>query len=296
MPALADVGAGGITSIRVVRHKPGRRCLVAYELHGYGTVYGKVARKRYGKAGYRLLAELRRAGFDGAADGIAVPEPIGVAGALRMWLQREAPGRPVTHALEEPGSEGVALRVAEAAHKLHAAGVPTERRHGVADELRILEDCLGRVGASQPRLASRLRRLVERCARAGARLDDRQACGVHRDFYPDQVLVDGARVTVLDFDLYCVGDPALDIGNFLGHVTEQALRTRGSATAFGAFEHRLQERFGELAGAEAGRRVRIWAALTLARHVYLSTRFEDRRRLTAPLLDLAEQRLAEAWR
>src|SRR5437773_3836244 len=32
-------------------------------------------------------------------------------------------------------------------------------------------------------------------------------------------------VWLLDFDLYCQGDPALDIGNFVGHLTEQSLRT-----------------------------------------------------------------------
>src|SRR2546426_9353652 len=39
------------------------------------------------------------------------------------------------------------------------------------------------------------------------------------------VIVNGERLFLLDFDLYCEGDPALDIGNFLGHITEQSLRS-----------------------------------------------------------------------
>jgi hypothetical protein len=40
--------------------------------------------------------------------------------------------------------------------------------------------------------------------------------------------------------------------------------------------------------------VAAWTALTVARHVFLSTRFDDRRRLTEALVEVAEERLAEA--
>jgi aminoglycoside phosphotransferase (APT) family kinase protein len=282
-----------LTAIRVVRHKRGRRCLVAYELAGFGTVYGKVNRRSYGKSGYRLLAALRASGFDGVADGIAVPEPLGVIGAFRMWLQREAAGCPATEAIGEAGAQQLARRVAAAAHKLHTAGVSTWRRHEAGDELRILRDCLAQVAVTEPQLARRLDRLLDSCSRAAGSLAGAPTCGIHRDFYSDQVLVDGDRLTLVDFDLYCLGDPALDIGNYLGHVTEQALRAHGAATAFEPFERELEESFGRLAGTDVQRRVQVWAALTIARHVYLSTRFPERRHLTVPLLELAEQRLAE---
>jgi hypothetical protein len=292
LPALA--GAGPLTSIRVVRHKPGRRCLLAYDLAGYGTVLGKVQRHRYGKSGYRLLAALRAAGFDGGEDGIAVPEPLGVIGEFRMWLQREVPGRPATEAIGDSGAERLAQRVSEAAHKLHTAGVPAERRHTAEDEVRILHQCLGRVAAADDRLARRIGRLLHACERAAGTLAGAPTCGIHRDFYSDQVLVDGERLTLVDFDLYCLGDPALDIGNYLGHVTEQALRVSGSESTFASFEQELSEDYARRAGAGACARLRTWAALTLARHVYLSTRFEERRHVTLPLLELAERRLAEA--
>jgi len=289
LPALA--AARRLSSIRVVRHKPGRRCLVAYALGGFGTVYGKTQRRRYGKSGHRLLAALRAAGFDGARDGIAVPEPLGVVGSFRMWLQREARGVGAGDLHDDPAGQRLAPRIAEAAHKLHRAGVEPDRRHGVADELRILEECLGLVAAAQPRLAPRIERLLAACGRAAGRLPAARHCGIHRDFYPDQVLVDGDRLTIVDFDLFCLGDPALDVGNYVGHVTEHALRTRGDAEAFAPFEHELEERFGELAGPAARERVPTWTALTLARHVYLSTRFDDRCPMTEPLLELAEERL-----
>jgi aminoglycoside phosphotransferase (APT) family kinase protein len=118
-----------------------------------------------------------------------------------------------------------------------------------------------------------------------------KACGIHRDFYSAQVIVDGSRLWLIDFDLYCLGDPGLDVGNFLGHVTEQALRERGNANALVHVEHALEERFVELSGEGVRASVRAYTTLTLARHIYLSTRFPERLRLTEQLMELCEARV-----
>ena len=72
--------------------------------------------------------------------------------------------------------------------------------------------------------------------------------GIHRDFYPDQVLIDGDHLYVIDFDLYCMGDPALDIGNFMGHIIEHSLRILGYPAALKEVENAMEERFMELSG------------------------------------------------
>ncbi|MEZ5101800.1 MAG: phosphotransferase [Thermoleophilia bacterium] len=297
-PALASLpaldGAGPLVAIRVVRHKPGRRCVVAYDLADYGRVYGKLRRHRSGASAYRLLQALRAAGLDGAGHGIAVPEPVGHVRELRLWLQREAPGREATELVEGAVGLRVAGRVAEAADELHRAGVPASRRHGVADELLILRERLCDVAVEEPSLGPRLGRLYVACERAGAGLVGHPERGIHRDFYADQVLVAGDRLTLVDFDLYCIGDPALDIGNYLGHVTELALRRTGSAAAYAPVEAELLGSFARRAGGDAARRARAWAALTVARHVFLSTRIAGRGHTTLPLIELAERRLAEA--
>jgi hypothetical protein len=105
------------------------------------------------------------------------------------------------------------------------------------------------------------------------------------------VLVSNGRLYLLDFDLFCEADPGLDVGNFLGHLTELGLRIYGDAGALAAVERRLEDRFVALAGERVRWSVRVFAALTIARHVYLSTRFPDRSRLTGALLTVAEQRL-----
>jgi hypothetical protein len=296
-------GHGGslrLHGIQVVRHKPGRRCVIEYDLEALGpeappegvVLLGKVRAKRSGKSGYRMLCSLWEAGFGAdAPDGICVPEPLGTISKFRMWLQRKEPGRTATELLAQPGGAVLVRRISEAAHKLHLANVPTERRHTMADELKILHERLPVVACREQPWARRIERLLAACVRLGESVPEPRACGVHRDFYADQVLVDGERLILLDFDLYCVGDPALDPGNFLGHITEQSLRTTGDPDALAHLERAMEDRFVELSGEAARPAVRAYAALTLARHVHLSTLFPERRHLTGELLELSEERV-----
>jgi Ser/Thr protein kinase RdoA (MazF antagonist) len=256
------------------------------------TLIGKARAGRFGKADYALLDAFWHAGFQSdSPDGISVAEPIAIVADFRMWLQRKVPGRVSTDLLA--GEDGVMLtrRIAEAAHKIHRASAPTDRRHSMADELRILHQCLATVAQAEPAWGRRIERVLDACDRLGAATPELPLRGIHRDFYADQVIIDGGRLYLLDFDLYCLGSPALDIGNFLGHITEQSLRTLGLPDALANVERALEERFLELSGAAMRQPVRSYRILTLARHIYLSTRFSERRAYTEPLLDLVEERL-----
>jgi len=211
-----------------------------------------------------------------------------------MWLQERVPGQPVNQLLAEPGGAEIARRVAEAAHKLHQSGVWTDKRHRMSDELRILRECLQRVAADQPQWSARLKRVFRACRRLARVTPRLRPCPIHRDFYADQVLLARDRLYLIDFDLYCRGEPALDIGNFLGHVTEQCLRNYHDPSALGEVERALEDRFVELSGEGVRPAVHTYAVLTLARHIYLSTQFAERRHLTKRLIELCEERLGIA--
>jgi thiamine kinase-like enzyme len=311
LPMLAGEDAKSrLKAIRVVKHKPSKRCLVEYELRVQlpglpaqtERLIGKVRAKRFGKEGYRLQQKLWLAGFDSqSADGISVPEPIGVIPHFQMWLQRKVNGTTATHLLSQSGGAELAGRIADAIHKLHLAKVPTERRHGITDELRILHDCLARVAEQKPELSKRLERIASACDEVGGALPEPPVCGVHRDFYPAQVIVasetaqerpnTSLRLYLIDFDLYCLGDPALDVGNFIGHMTEQSLREFGDACALAKQEHALEDRFVALEGEATRAAVKAYTILTLVRHIYLSTQAVDRQPFTVRLLELCECRL-----
>jgi Phosphotransferase enzyme family len=284
-------------AVQVMRHKPGKRCLIAYDIvgpRGPLTLIGKIQARRYGKQGLRTLSAFWDTGFwQDSADGITVPMPYGHVGALQMWLQRKERGIPLTDVLR-PGLSSLMGRVARAAHKIHTAGVAPDKAHTMADELRILRERLPRVADARPELADRIAALLAACAALGTALPPMAPVPSHRDFYPDQVLVDGERLCVIDFDLFCDGDPGLDIGNFSAHITEHSLRVFGDPDALAPLERALEDAYVACAGEALRERVRVYASLTLARHVYLSTLFAERRAFTEPLLVLCEQRLGLA--
>jgi len=295
-PLLVPPGEAGapprLCAIRVARHKLGRRCLVEYRFTGMVRVFGKVRARGVDVRTHDLLQALWRAGFRPDRDGpAAVPEPLGIAPDLRMTLQRGVPGKLVTDLVGEPDGVALMKRVARAVYALHRAGVPPARAHTLADELRILEERLGEVARLYPIWGPRIERLLHACRALAGGLNAMPPCGIHRDFYPDQLIASGGRITLLDLDLYALGDPALDVGNFAAHLIEQAVRCHGDPVALQDHVEALEEAYCELASGVSRRRMQAWATLSLARHVQISTAIPGRGHTTSALLELCEQRL-----
>ncbi|WNZ25850.1 aminoglycoside phosphotransferase family protein [Leptolyngbya sp. NK1-12] len=291
-----------LQAIRVVRHKLNRRCLIEYDVivEQSGRIrsmtwIGKVRAKRLNQASYRLQKILWDYSFHrDSPDGISVPEPVGQIPEWHMWLQCKVSGVPATTLL--PKHEGLELsqRIAAAAHKLHQAWILPHRCHGIKEELTILHDRLARVTQQHPQWQTRLERILTACERLACTISSPLFCGIHRDFYPDQVLVNGSRLYLLDFDLFAGGDPGLDIGNFNGHLIEQGLRLLGDPNALAAQQTRLTEEFVQLSGEETRHSIDVYTTLILVRHIYLSMQFPDRRPFTEMILEHCEQRFSQS--
>lgn len=299
LPRLSKDGILRLKKIRLVRHKPGRRCLVEYDVQverpnapiEIVTLIGKSRVRRSGNEAFRLQQAIWDAGFDSeSADGISSPEPIGVIAAFQMWFQRKVDGPTAEKLIGTTHGADLPRRVARAIHKLHTAGVPTEKTHTIQDELKILRGCFDQLKTDAPQWSQRLDQLMAGCERVSANTPKRGSCGIHRDFYASQIIVNDERLWLLDFDLYCQGDPALDVGNFIGHITEQALREFGSPDALREAECVLEEEFVRLSGECVRPAVHLYRDLTLARHIFLSTKFPERKHLTERLLEICESR------
>ncbi len=285
-----------VARVRLVRHKPGRRCVIEYEFNCSSgrrlSVFGKARAKGLDQRSYELQSRLYERGFhDSSDDFVSVPRPIGKVPRFNMWLQRKVEGVPATGLLERPGSDRLAERIATALFKLHGTPAATSRRHSMNDELRILAERLDMVAKASPSLRARLCRLLSACRNLVADLPLSAECGVHRDFYPDQVLVDGQRLYLVDFDLYCRGQPGIDAGNFVAHLIEQRIRRPVKGQELLAAQWAFVRRYAQLAGSEASATISPLTTLALARHVQLSTLFPDREHTTERLIELCESRL-----
>ena len=290
-----------LLSINVVRYKHNRRCMVEYKMELDGPhkkpeivkLIGKAHARRLDKSTHDLCRDLWKSGFHNkSTDRISIPEPLGFIPEMQMWFQKKINGDLATGLLVKDAGVELSKRIAEAAHKLHQVNIPCRKKHFIADELDILRERLPLVAKVKPGLKQRLIRLLNNCDRLAATVPVPVHTGIHRDFYADQILIDGDRLYLIDLDLYCKGDPGLDIGNFIGHLTEYSLRVLNDPEALIEQEKALEERFLQLAGCRFRTSVQAYAILTLVRHVYISTTFADRQPYTESLLELCEQRIA----
>ncbi|MFQ5543603.1 MAG: phosphotransferase, partial [Nitrospiria bacterium] len=256
------------------------------------VLIGNIRSKPTGTRAYTRLGMIWDAGFQmGCPDRIMVPEPIGFFPDGGLWLQRKVPGRVSSDLL--PTEKGVDLvqQIASASHKLHQANISTTRTHTMSDELRILHEKLLLVSQQEKSFSGAIDRILEASAKLGSSVENSFPAGIHRDFYSDQVIVDDKDLYIIDFDLFCEGDPGLDIGNFIGHITEQSLRVLGDPKALLDREEAMEEAFVACSGEKVRAAVKAYATLTLVRHIYISTLIKERRPFTGALIELCKDRL-----
>jgi thiamine kinase-like enzyme len=208
-----------------------------------------------------------------------------------MWLYKKVPGIPFTDLLNENDNISRARQIATGIFKLHSSGMLNNRFHSFHDELSILKNRLTTLSQDSPKWDKRLVRILEACARLDTGIPHLNLTGIHRDFYPDQVIVSGEKIYFIDFDLYCIGDRGLDLGNFLGHIKEYALRKHGHPDHFVELEKNFEDQYLSLSKSRSKKSIETYLTLTLARHIFISTLFPDRREFTPELIECTEQRL-----
>lgn len=232
---LAEVAGvdGGPWSAEVIAYKPGQRCTIRYAC-GATQLVGKV----YGRP---VLAE-RVAGWIRAA---GEPGPLAIVPELGLLIRPYVAGRDLRHALDGPAVALAARRLAE----LHATAPPAGvKPKPLARELDKLDAWCDEIDIAVPGPAVRAAR--RRLHALAETLSPAPAVLIHRDFYYANVIWDGDRVWLLDFDELGVGDASFDVGHFLAHLEVLGYRTAGRFDAYGEAAGRFQRSYG---ACDAGR-------------------------------------------
>jgi Phosphotransferase enzyme family len=212
---LTRVGVppGTRPSVTTLRYRPRQRhVLVVRADDGGPTLYVKCYRDDTGaravRRSNRFASALRERGVPATT-----VEPLAYAEAERLVLWRgvDAPplSRVVSRSPELAHLAGAALRA------IHEDPVPDGARTGQSDptaEAGATVRACGHVVALAPGTAGPLLALVARHAELLGGLQPESGHRLHGDYKCDNLLVEGARLRLLDFDRVTIGDPALDVG------------------------------------------------------------------------------------
>lgn len=289
---------------QLMRHKVGRRALIRYEAvctSATGNIeifklLGKLNENKPDTQTPVLHDHLRAKGLDGNADHkVGVAACLGRYDPLNIWFQETVPGRPLGEDISPSSDpEPFGLVGAAIAH-LHAMEINTHRRWSMRDEAQVLDLALVKAAYARTDLAPRIQKLRTSSRHAFEMLGEGSTCFIHRDFYQDQALVDNNKIWLVDLDLCALGDPCIDVGNFMAHIDEFSIRCFGNVTALNPLSTAFYQSYCGVKPAISAERIEQLRCLSLARHVYISTTFEERRSYTEPLLAHCEKHLERSF-
>lgn len=267
------------------RHKYGRRAIAELPAEP-GPLIAKINQKGLDQRITQLHDQLRHAGFDGTGpDAIEVPEILGIDKRLGLTIAVRLPGDLVMS--EGFDDQEALMRTGRALARLHLTGIDPERVWSNESEARVLRDAMAQASSLRPANARELSRIASRAARALDQLPPVKPVLLHRDFYQDQVLVTADKLSLLDLDLAALGDSAVDLGNFIAHLRELALRKHGDAAFFTAQEGWFLDGYRQIRPQIDLPRTELMAQISLARHLFICLRIQQRRPIFERLLNLS---------
>ncbi|MBA2277592.1 MAG: phosphotransferase [Chloroflexia bacterium] len=295
---LGRIDAGrpiSVQAIALIRHKPGRRAIVRYDIGPDGCdggradrLYAKTFASERGARVYQITRAIATAQAFGPD--VALPEPVAFLPHLKLLVQRAVPGEPVGAALLA-GDRALASRIATSLHRLHTSGLDLGREHDLAKELSPLPDSAARIDAQCPELNALASSCLSHVDQAGTRDWPWRWRPVHRDFYDAQILIHDGTLAVLDLDDAAMSEPAVDVANFAAHLRLLGVRRWGNAAALFAVERAAADRYRTLDPDLNAELLRFLTATTLFRLAGIHVQRSNGARVARLLLESCDRLL-----
>jgi aminoglycoside phosphotransferase (APT) family kinase protein len=227
---------------RILRNRMGSRQVVLYRLffsaaagRRAGTL--KIVFKRYadrieGRKTYDIMKMLWERGFNRKSR-LRILEPYAYREDLGLMVMEDAHGMLLVRNLRQKGPAAVARMkaVARWLSRLHnlEADFSTVDLHP-PDEISI-RDFVREAGGGEPWLLPQLAAVEATLLARMARFPNPPLNLTHGDFQCENILVDADKVIVVDFDRFCVSDPARDLGCMIAQTRTMGLLAGASSYA-----------------------------------------------------------------
>ena len=265
---LAPSSLVGVEPV-VRRYLPGKRCVAEVVLRVSPPVpappraIAKLGSARWAQRTYANVRELWTHGFSAAP--FRVPEPLAYVPEWNLLLLDFTEGdvlreRLLARADDESAEREIAL-AAQWLARLHRSGATPLRRYTLEDHRRALSAGTKRVAPVDAGAARELETILRRVMGSFASLPADVRGPTHRDFSPENVVVDGGLVVWLDLDELCNYLPACDVAHFIRHLAYLGARRRGDWHAFDRLAVRFLDVYLSHGVSLCQRQLELFAAL-----------------------------------
>lgn len=149
-----------------------------------------------------------------------VPEPIAADAVSRTFSMRALTGRQFTEVMRQIHPESQLepfIRVGKILAELHHADLHPTSVWTPAKELKTLRSAMAEVKLALPHLTLDIDRAIAQLTEMAQHIDFPSNYPIHANLFGDQILYDGDRIGMVDWDTLSLGDPHYDIGRFLAH-------------------------------------------------------------------------------
>ena len=220
-------------------------------------IYGKIAADNRGALAGPVIAALHERVLNGGAYQFDIPRSFGFRPDLQLALFEAIPGVPQVAQLLKARLRGEAATragtlsleesmaaCAQIAAALHTSGIALGRRRTLEDELAGLRQGFAIVQHISPDLGAQFLAWLEQAEAYAATSKPMSLCFSHGDFSYTQLIFEGMRSGLVDFDTVCQAEPALDLGQFLAYVRVAVLKgQKGLSPASAAMTEQLCAQF-----------------------------------------------------
>jgi Phosphotransferase enzyme family len=245
--SVLDDEVATVTAAELVVLRRTRGCVLRYRLESreHPVVYGKVGYTSSTQAAHAALPALAGSIPARAPEWLMFPRFLGSRDELELSLWSDVPGSRPDLTLDVD-VERTVVAAAGVAALLHASPIGAGPARSLGSEVERALAAVRLIDDDTPALAGWLRGILASAVHTLETVPAQPHSLAHGDLTPSQLLFDGRRVGILDFDKLCQAEPALDLGRFLAYL-RFALTKRGARST-----ENLAARFIESYGDQGG--------------------------------------------
>src|SRR6266545_3191188 len=235
---------------QIISYKPGSRCTIRYQLEYPAELADRgwpkmVIAKTYsgskGQNAYDGMVALWRSPLSNG-DVVTIAEPLAYVPELKLLVQGPVDeDRSLEDLLEAALIAGTPEALEQLNHfmrmaarglaALHQCGARPSDTAAWEEWLPDVHDLIARLVVPTPELADAVTPLIAHLESFAAEHPTDATVPAHGTFHPEQVLICRGQIGFIDFDDFCLAEPAMDVGMFLAAIMDAGLKAGDDAQA-----------------------------------------------------------------